>query len=135
MRRLAGSGALFLCALAVGACGLLPGGAAVRLENMSNSPVVVDVNGTWAGTYAGGTSGDVYVTRYGRPPFTVTVRTPDGLIAAQVEVAAADLEADAKGSGGVSARAEFPCGTIQLSFGQPVEPLRAVAVAGLPPCS
>jgi hypothetical protein len=135
MRHRAERGALLLCALVVAACGLLPGGPVVRLENMSNSPATVDVNGTWVGTYAGGTAADVYFAKYGQPPYTVTVRTPNGLIAAQVEVTAADVEAGAYAAGNVSGRADLPCGTIRLSYGAPAEPLPAVAVAGLPACS
>jgi len=133
MRRRAGPWALLLSVLAVGGCDLLPGpGPAVRLDNMTNSPAAVDVNGTWVGTYAGGTSADVYLARYGQPPFIVSVRTPNGLIAVQLEVTAADVEAGADASGNMSGQADLPCGVIRLSFGQPVEPLPAVAFAELP---
>ncbi|HEV2952102.1 MAG TPA: hypothetical protein VGZ51_08355, partial [Actinomycetota bacterium] len=73
--------------------------------------------------------------RFGRPPFIVSVRTPNGLIAAQVEITAADVEAGPDAAGSVSGRADLPCGTIRLTYGRPAEPLPAVAVAGLPACS
>lgn len=126
--------ALLLSALAVGGCGLLPGGPAVRLENMANTPAAIYVNGTWAGTYAGGTSADVYLGRFGAPPFIVTVSTPNEVVA-QLEITAADVEAGADIAGSTWGRADLACGTIRLSFGPPAEPLPAVAVAGLPSCS
>jgi hypothetical protein len=122
-------------ALALAGCGLLPGsGPSVRLENMSNSPAAVDVNGTWAGTYAGGTSGDVHLGRFGQPPFVVTVRMPRGEVVAQLEITAADVEAGSDIAGNPWAGADLPCGTIRLSYGQPAEPLPAIDVAGLPAC-
>ena len=102
---------------------------------MANIPAAVYVNGTWAGTYAGGTSADVYLGRFGQPPFIVTVDTPNDLVVAQLEITAADVEAGADVAGSAWGRADLPCGTIRLSFGHPVEPLPAVAVAGLPTCS
>lgn len=127
--------ALPLVALAVSGCGLLSGGPFVRLENLSNSPAAVDVNGTWAGTYAGGTSADVYLARYGQPPYTVSVRTPNGLIAVQLVVTAADVAAGPDGSGNVRGQADLPCGIIRMSYGQPLEPPPAVPFADLPACS
>ena len=127
--------AAVLSALAVAGCGLLPGsGPTVRLENMANTPAAVYVNGTWAGTYAGGTSEDVYLGRFGQPPFIVTVDTPSGQVVAQLEITAADVEAGADVAGSTWGRADLPCGTIRLSYGRPAEPLPPIAVAGLPAC-
>jgi hypothetical protein len=136
MGRRARRSALLLSALAVAGCGLLPGsGPAVRLENMSKSPAAVDVNGTWAGTYAGSTSGDVLLGRFGQPPYIVTARLPDGLVVAQLDITAADVEAGSDAAGSVWGQAELSCGTIRLSYGQPSEPLPAVDLTELPPCS
>lgn len=135
MSRGAGRWVLLLGALSLAGCGLLPGGPFVRLENLSNSPAAVDVNGTWAGTYAGGTSADVYLGRFGQPPYTVSVRTPNGLIAVQLEVTAADVAAGPDGSGNVSGQANLTCGIIRMSYGQPLEPPPSVALAELPACS
>jgi hypothetical protein len=134
MRRRAGRWALLLSALALAGCGLLPGGPAVRLENMANAPAAVYVNGTWAGTYAGGTSANVFLARFGQPPFIVTVDIPNDLVVAQLEITAADVEAGADVAGSTWGRADLPCGTIRLSYGRPSEPLPPVAVAGLPAC-
>lgn len=136
MRRGVDRWARLLSALAVTGCGLLPGsGPTVRLENMSSSPAAVDVNGTWVGTYAGGTSADVYLGGYGQPPFIVTVRLPNGEIVAQLDITAADVESGSNLAGSTWGRADLPCGTIRLSYGRPAEPLPAVAVAELPACS
>ena len=135
MRRPAGWWAPLLWALTVAGCGVLPGSSpVVRLDNLTNSPATVDVNGTWVGTYAAGTSADVPLAGSGKAPFIVTVRTPSGLIAAQLEVAAADVEVGAEAAGNMQAQAELPCGTIRLTFGQPAEPAPAVVVAGSSAC-
>ena len=96
---------------------------------MANTPAAVYVNGTWAGTHAGGTSADVYLGRFGQPPFIVTVDTPNDLVVAQLEITAADVEAGADVAGSMWGRADLPCGTIRLSYGKPAEPLPQVGVA------
>ena len=135
MRRRARRWALLLSALGIAGCGLLPGGPAVRLENMANTSAAVYVNGTWAGTYAGGTSADVHLGRFGKPPFIVTVDTPNEPVVAQLEITAADVEAGSDVAGSVWGQADLPCGTIRLSYGRPSEPLPAVDLTELQPCS
>lgn len=136
MRRRAGRWALLLSVLAVGGCGLLPGsGPVVRLDNLTNEPAAVEVNGTWLGTYAPGTSTDISLQGRGAPPYRVGVRLANGQEVISIEVSAEDVSDAADGSAGSAAMAELPCGTVRLSIGRVDQALPTVAFAELPPCS
>ena len=136
MPRRPGRWALLLGALAVVGCGLLPGsGTVVRLDNLTNEPAAVEVNGAWVGTYAPQTSTAIPLQGRGAPPYVVTVRKANGTELISLDVTADDVNAATDGSGGTAAMAELACGTIRLSIGRVDMPLPTVAAADLPPCS
>ena len=136
MRRRAGRWALMLTVLVVASCGLLPGsGPVIRLDNLTNEPAAVEVNGAWVGTYAPRTSTDIQLQGRGHPPYVVIVRMADGTEATSIELTAADVENAADGRGGSAVTAELACGTVRMSLGRVDAPLPSVAFGELPPCS
>ena len=124
-----------LGSLALASCGLIPGtGPTVHLDNVTNTPLAVHVQGGWVGTYAPGSSVDVRLAGHGDPPYMVTVHSPSGQILLQMEVTAEDLKMAADHRGGSSGSSEGECGTITLSVGQPQDAPPARPIAQLPPC-
>lgn len=97
-------------AMLLSAC--LAQGAATEfvLENATNVPVQVVVNGGWVGTYAAGTNRAVPVP--GEPPHRVEVLTASGarLVAWGYDTAQA--------AGGATTRVDVPCGVVRLSVGR-----------------
>ena len=117
MRTLRWIGVL-LAGVALAGCGLLPDpGQRIHIDNMTNTPAALHVNGRWVGTYAPGASGDVPVGGLGEPPFLVTVHSPSGRELARFEVSANDIQSAAKDMGGSSVTVHVGCGTIRLAFG------------------
>jgi hypothetical protein len=101
------AGAVLACVLA--ACA--PAASTeMQLENLTDVPVAVHVDGTWVGTYPADTSRSVPVP--GPAPHLVEIFTGSG--ARLVEWGFGD--ADVAG-GGVSTT-EVPCGVIRLSVGR-----------------
>jgi len=124
-----------LIGLAVAACSLVPvAGPAVSVDNVSNTPAAIHVNGTWAGTYAPGASGDVALSGRGAPPYRITVISPTGTVLTELTLTEEDLQAGENGDGGVRVGSKWPCGTVRLSFALgPPEAVEPVPV-GQPPC-
>jgi hypothetical protein len=121
--------------LFVVACGLLPGsGPAVHIDNMTNTPMAVHVNGVWAGTYAPGASADVPLGAHGAPPYMVTVHSPSGNSLLQLQVTADDVRETAGGGGMSAGTTGIPCGELRISFGRIDQPPGAVPLDGLPAC-
>jgi hypothetical protein len=121
--------------LAVVACSLVPvSGPTFRVDNGSNTPAAIHVNGAWSGTYAPGASGDVALSGRGAPPYGITVVSPNGTVLMELTLTAEDLRAAEAGDGGIRVGSDLPCGTVRLSFAfGPPEAIEPVP-AGLPPC-
>ena len=136
MPRRAGTWALLLTALALAGCGLLPGsGPVVRLDNLTNEPAAVEVNGAWVGTYAPRTSTPIPLQGRGAPPYRISVRMANGSELTSIELTDEDVRVAADGRGGAAVTAELDCGTVRVSIGHVDDPLPSVAFAELPPCS
>jgi len=102
-----------LCA-AVAGCSFTGGiGPTAYLENGTDVPIAVYVNGGWVGTYPPGTRTDVPIGGHGGPPYAIEVRTPSGVVLTQLGVSPADIA----NGGSVGAGASMPCGEVQLTYG------------------
>jgi hypothetical protein len=127
--------ATFALSLVVVGCGLLPTGSqAAHIDNMTNTPMAVHIDGVWAGTYAPGTSADVPLVGHGAPPYAITVHSPSGGVLMQLVVSADDYQMAAEGTGSVSGDTELPCGTVRLSVGRIDLAMPEVADGDLPTC-
>lgn len=117
------AGAMLACVLA--ACA--PAATTeMQLENLTDVPVAVHVDGAWVGTYPADTSRSVPVP--GSAPHLVEIFTGSG--ARLVEWGFGD--ADVAG-GGVSTT-EVPCGVIRLSVGRVELPALAPRTEPGAPC-
>lgn len=99
----------------------------IALENRTTTPVTVDVNGGWAGTYDAGAVANVPITGHGGPPYHIEVRSPSGALLTEITFSAADAQGVASGSTRGSTGGSVPCGWIQISYG-----IQVVPSAGVP---
>ena len=79
MRQAQWRAALLLYAMTLAGCALPMGGEVrVHIENQTDAPVAVYVNGGWVGTYPAGTATSAPVAGHGGPPYTVAAEIPAG---------------------------------------------------------
>lgn len=106
----------------------------VQVENGTDIPLAVHVNGEWLGTYPAGAVADVAIGAAG-PPWSIDVRSASGAILATLGITAEDMQPADSGPGGLQATADTPCGTIRLTFGiAAIGPL-PVSTSPRGPCS
>jgi hypothetical protein len=98
----------------------------MQLENLTDVPIAVHVDGTWVGTYPADTTRSVPVP--GTAPHLVEIFTASG--ARLVEWGFSDADV----SGGGVATTEVPCGVIRLSVGRLELPALAPRVEPGAPC-
>jgi hypothetical protein len=102
-------------ALIAAGCAGTPGDPALQLglDNATDRPVLVHVNGDWIGTYPAGTvRDDIMVGAHGGPPWRLEARTDEGVVLVAAEVASMPLQGAGEG-----AAAETTCGDIALWAG------------------
>ena len=66
------------------ACLPIGGEVRVHIENQTDVPVGVYVNGGWVGTYPAGAETSVPIAGHGGPPYTVGSEGPDGAVLTDV---------------------------------------------------
>ncbi len=108
---------------ALAACSLAQPSTPMVLENLTDTPLAVHVDGDWVGTYPASTTSSVPIR--GEPPVGIEVVTPSGAVLVEW---AFDAQ---QAVGGAVSVSEVPCGVIRLSVGA-VEP---PALGDLPPPS
>jgi hypothetical protein len=95
----------------------------VQVENGTDIPLAVHVNGEWLGTYPAGAVADVAIRAAG-PPWSIDVRSGSGATLTSLAISADDLQRVDAGTRSLQATADTPCGTIRLTFGDAaIEPL------------
>jgi len=90
-------------------------GPVVQLENLTDIPVAVHVNGAWVGTYQAGARVAIPIGD-GRPPFAIEVVSGSGARLASITLTDVEIQAE-PGTTGVAQKATVPCGRINLWFG------------------
>jgi hypothetical protein len=121
-------GVALLAALALVGCQDAPSGHAV-IENATDIPLAVHVNGTWVGTYPAGATAEVPI-RIGAGPFRLEARSDSGATLSALEVTADDVAAVNAGTRSLQATSDTPCGMIRLTYGDAaVEPMPAATSA------
>lgn len=101
-------------------------GSTIALENRTSTPVAVEINGTWAGTYPAGAVANVPIAGHGSPPYRVEVRSPSGTLLSELTIQESDVQQVAQASTNLSVGNAVACGWIQLSYGVRVAPSAGV---------
>lgn len=111
-------------AVSVAIAGCLSAPAAhARLQNGTDVPLAVHVNGGWVGTYPAGATVEVPI-RDGGAPYRIEARSGTGAVLSALDVTADDAQRVRTGTRSLSATSDTPCGMIRLTFGDAaVEPL------------
>ena len=58
----------------------------ITLDNLTDTPIGLYVNGEWVGTYAAGASTEQHLGDHGGAPYTVEARSNSGAVLATVRV-------------------------------------------------
>jgi len=112
--------ALLLCALTLAGCALPMGGELrVHIENQTDAPVAVYVNGGWVGTYPPGTETSAPIAGHGGPPYTVAAEDPGGALLTSVVVSANDAASIAGGSTMMETSVGVECGYVRIVIATP----------------
>ena len=116
MSRRGGTGAaLLLGALAlVGCMAAAAGEVRIHIDNQTDAPVAVYVNGGWVGTYPADATSSAPLDGHGGPPYTVVSEDPRGAVLTSTEVAANDAAPVASGSTVIETSMAVGCGYIRI---------------------
>ena len=107
--------ALLLCAMTLAGCALPMGGEVrVHIENQTDAPVAVYVNGGWVGTYPPGTQTSAPIAGHGGPPYTVVSEGPGGDDLTTTQVASSDAASLASGSTVMETSTSVGCGQVRV---------------------
>jgi hypothetical protein len=94
----------------------------VSVSNLTEVAIALYVNGTLAETLDPGTASAVPLSGREGLPFSIEARTPSGRAIAWWTITDDQYAAAASGNVGQDSTMGFPCGTIRLTVGTPVEP-------------
>ncbi len=113
--RVARPGALLVLALALAGC-VSPLGDEVRvhIDNQTNGPVAVYVNGGWVGTYPPRATTSAPIGGHGGPPYTIVSEDPRGAVLTSTQVAGDDAASVASGSTVIETSMRVDCGFVRL---------------------
>jgi hypothetical protein len=78
----------------------------------------VYVNGSSAGSFGPGGSGDVSLGSHGKPPYRVSVQSPSGDSLMDITVTAEQIQKVAEGGHIGGGTTGIPCGEIRVSMGR-----------------
>ena len=104
----------------------------IVLENRTDVPVGLYVNGGWAGTFPAGGTGDASVGGHGAPPYTVEVRSSSNAVLMTVTVDEAQAATIDQPGRGIAEEVAVPCGILRVtigSIGSGAAPAPAASVA------
>lgn len=124
--------ALVLAASAIGCARMAVGDIPITLDNLTDTPVGLYVNGDWVGTYSAGASTTQTLGDHGGAPYDVEVRTESGAVLAEVAVNEAQAASLTGGAMPIGVEQGVPCGIVRIVIGVPdadVVPAPGEAVA------
>jgi len=91
----------------------------LQLDNATDTPVGLYVDGTWIGTYPAGATTTLPLRQQGDPPYRIEARSPSGTVLAATEVNVPSLESLEAGTGmPVGESVGLPCGVVTLLVGE-----------------
>ena len=91
----------------------------VHIENETDAPVAVYVNGGWVGTYPAGASTSAPINGHGGPPYTVVSEDARGMVLTTLQVASSDAASIAAGSTTMETSTTVGCGRIRIVVATP----------------
>ena len=108
----------------------------ITVDNLTDTPIGLYVNGEWVGTYAAGASTEQPLGDHGGAPYAVEARSDSGAILAMVGVNEAQARALAEDGPAVAIEQGVPCGVIRIVVGElgPDEVPAPAASVPLGPC-
>jgi hypothetical protein len=105
---------LLLGAMTLVGCVFPTGDVRVHIENGTDAPVAVYVNGGWVGTYPAGTTTSAPIAGHGGPPYTVVSEGPGGAVLTTTVIAANDAPSVASGSTVIETSVGVGCGHVRI---------------------
>ena len=112
-----GAAALAAALLLTGCASTPPGEPRVHLDNASDQPVGVYVNGSWVGTYEAGAKAAARLYGHGGPPFDVEVRSASDERLIVLPVTVSEAASVATGQATISSELSLDCGVISVAIG------------------
>jgi hypothetical protein len=95
----------------------------VHVDNGTDIPITIYVNGVQADSLDPGASSDALIAGRAGPPYAIEARTPSGTAIARFAVSSAAYRGVASGAAGTASTMAFPCGRIGFTLGTPPSPL------------
>ncbi|MEO5885021.1 MAG: hypothetical protein ABIQ58_05850 [Candidatus Limnocylindrales bacterium] len=89
----------------------------IRLDNLTDTPVAIYVNGVWAGTYPAGASADTTLDHRVDPPYSIEVRSPSDAVLMTVDINEAQAGSLDLPGRGVADEVDVPCGVLRVIVG------------------
>ena len=111
-----------LLAVAVAGCGLIQSSQRIGMDNGTDIPIQLHVNGAWVGTYAPGATADAPLGGHGGPSYAIQLLSPSGAVLGSWDVTAEEMELIDEDGEGISWDVAAPCGSIHLWIGDKVGP-------------
>jgi len=91
----------------------------ITLDNLTDTPVGLYVNGDWVGTYPAGASTTQTLGGHGGAPYDVEVRSASGAVLAEMAVNEPQAASLTGGAMPIGVEQGVPCGVVRIVVGVP----------------
>lgn len=126
--------ALVALVLATSGCGRTASAdITITLDNLTDTPIGLYVNGDWIGTYAPGATTKQPLGDHGGAPYAVEARSDSGAALAVVRVNEAQAQDLAEAGRGVAVEQGVPCGVVRIVVGELGPSAVPAPAASVPP--
>ena len=105
----------------------------ITLDNLTDSPIGLYVNGEWVGTYPAGATTEQPLGDHGGAPYAVEARSDSGAVLAMVGVNEAQARALAQDGPAVAIEQGVPCGVVRIVVGELGPDEAPAPAASVPP--
>lgn len=111
--------ALVALVLATSGCGRTAvADITITLDNLTDTPIGLYVNGDWIGTYPAGATTEQPLGDHGGAPYAVEGRSDSGAVLATVRVNEAQAQDLAEAGQAVAIEQGVPCGVVRIVVGE-----------------
>ena len=105
----------------------------ITLDNLTDTPIGLYVNGEWVGTYPAGATTEQPLGDHGGAPYAVKARSDSGAVLAMVGVNEAQARALAQDGPAVAIEQGVPCGVVRIVVGELGPDEAPAPAASVPP--